>query len=144
MATVRDILNRKGSELVSVDPDTSVLDAARLMNQRAIGSVLVMEDDVLCGIFTERDILTRVVVAGRDPGTTPVGEVMTTGIVTCEPDTPLAECMATMTTKRLRRLPVVGVEGLMGVITSGDVLAFQVADQAVEIQYLNSYIHEYH
>ncbi len=144
MATVRDILNRKGSELVSVDPDTSVLDAARLMNQRAIGSVLVMEDDVLHGIFTERDILTRVVVAGRDPGTTPVGEVMTTGIVTCEPDTPLAECMATMTTKRLRRLPVVGVEGLMGVITSGDVLAFQVADQAVEIQYLNSYIHEYH
>ncbi|TMQ67561.1 MAG: CBS domain-containing protein [Candidatus Eisenbacteria bacterium] len=140
MASVRDILARKGAACVSISPEATVAEAARLMNERGIGGVLVLERERLVGIFTERDVLRRVIAERLDPATTVVLEVMTTPVVTCLPETSLEELGAILSTRRIRHLPVVGAEGLCGVVTSGDLLAYQVADQAATIQYLNNYM----
>jgi CBS domain-containing protein len=142
MPTVREIIARKGPEVVTVSPATTVLEAAQLMNDRGIGAVLVMEGRELRGIFTERDIMRRVVAAQRSPATTPVREVMTATLITTRPESPLDECASLMTSRRIRHLPVMGPEGLCGVVTTGDLMAFQVADQAVTIAQLNSYVYE--
>ena len=140
MPTVRDILLRKGREVISVPPSTTVQEAAHLMNQRSIGGVVVMEAGRLVGIFTERDILRRVVAEERDPASTQVGELMTRVVVTCGLDTSIEECGSIMTSRRIRHMPVLGPDGLCGVITSGDVLAFEVAEQQATIAQLNSYV----
>ncbi len=142
MDTVRDILARKGSQIVSVAPATMVLDAAQLMNTRGTGSVLVLDGKQLLGIFTERDVLRRVVAEQRDPSTTAVRDVMTTALITCAPATPLEECAAVMTQRRIRHLPVVGSDGLCGLVTSGDVLAFQFAEQEATLKHLSSYFYD--
>ncbi len=145
MPSVRDVLRRKGGGVVSVSPTTSVLEAAQLMNARTTGSVVVLEDRRLRGIFTERDVLRRIVAEQRDPAATHVGQVMTSELVTCSPDDSIETCTAVMTRRRIRRLPVIDERGqIAGVITSGDLLAWQVADQADVIEHLNTYIHEYH
>ena len=142
MAAVRDILAKKGSLIVALPPSASVLEAARVMSERSVGAVLVIDEGHLLGIFTERDILRRVVAEGRDPAKEPLSAVVTKDVLTCTPATPLDECRALMTTRRLRHLPVVGPDGLCGVISSGDVLAFQVAEQQSEIQDLNRYVYD--
>ena len=142
MDIVRDILARKGSEIVSAAPGDTVLKAARLMNDRGIGSVLVLEGGNLVGIFTERDVLRRVVAEQRDPSTALIRDVMTTSLITCQPETPVEECAAVMTGRRIRHLPVLGPNGLCGVVTIGDVLAYQLADREATIRYLNSYIYD--
>lgn len=142
MAAVRDILAKKGSLIVALPPSASVLEAARVMSERSVGAVLVIDEGRLVGIFTERDILRRVVAEGRDPAKEPLADVVTKDVLTCTPATPLDECRALMTTRRLRHLPVVGPDGLCGVISSGDVLAFQVAEQQSEIQDLNRYVYD--
>lgn len=142
MDAVRDILARKGSELVSVAPTATVLDAAALMNTRGTGSVLVLEGKQLVGIFTERDVLRRVVAEQRDPSTTVVRDVMTTSLMTCTPATPVEQCAAVMTQRRIRHLPVVGPDGLCGLVTSGDVLAFQFAETEATLKHLSSYFYD--
>ena len=140
MATVKDILGRKGRDVVTIVADDSVLSAARLMNKRGIGGIVVLEDDEVIGIFTERDILRRVVAERRDPTTTLIRDVMTTPVMTCKLEAKLEECTALMTDKRVRHIPVVDADGLCGIVTSGDILAYQVSEQADTIQYLNSYV----
>ena len=141
MAVVRDLLNRKGTNIVSVAPTATVLEAARLMNDRSVGGVLVVDDTgALLGIFTERDILRRVVAAGLPPETTSVADVFTRDIVTCTPDMNVDEIGSIMTTRRVRHLPVVDVVGLHGVVTIGDLLAHRLSDQETTIQHLNSYV----
>ena len=140
MSAVRDILNRKGSTIVAMPITATVVDAARLMSEQGIGGVLVLQEGKLAGIFTERDVLRRVVAERRHPDRTTLGDVMTTAVITCSPDTTLEECRAVMTTRRVRHLPVVGPEGLCGVISSGDVLAYQLDDQQATIQDLNKYV----
>ena len=140
--TVRDILARKGPQVVTASPTATVLEAAQLMNARGIGAVLVLQEGTLQGIFTERDIMRRVVAEQRDPATTVIRDVMTTALVVTRPDTPIEECGSLMTSRRIRHLPVMGPNGLAGVVTSGDLLAYQVADQAVTIAHLNSYLYE--
>jgi CBS domain-containing protein len=140
MATVRDLLAHKGREVVSVAPSANVLDAARLMNERSLGSLVVLEGGELAGIVTERDILRKVVALGQAPVGTTVRSVMSSPVVTCVPETSLEECAALMTTRRIRHLPVADASGLQGMISIGDVLAFQVRDQESTIQYLNSYM----
>jgi CBS domain-containing protein len=142
MPTVREILARKGNNVVSVAPSTTVLDAAQLMNTRGIGAVLVLEDGQLIGIFTERDIMRRVVAMERPPSETLIRDVMTPAPVTTRADMPVEECASLMTTRRIRHLPVVGPDGLAGIVTTGDLMALQVADQAVTIAHLNSYLYE--
>jgi len=140
MATVRTLLDTKGHAVVSVGADTTVLEAAHIMADNGLGAVLVMKDQELLGIFTERDVLRRVVAVGGDAGTIRVADVMTASLVTCVPDTSLDECGAIMTSRRIRHLPVVDAQGLHGLISSGDVLAQRAAEQEDTIKYLNNYM----
>lgn len=141
MAAVKDILADKGREVVSMVAAESVLNAARLMNERGIGGIVVTDDaGRMIGIFTERDILRRVVAEQRDPGTTQIADVLTTPVVTCRPEATLDQCIAIMTDKRIRHLPVVGDAGPEGLITSGDILAYRVREQRDTIDFLNSYM----
>ncbi len=141
MPTVQDVLRRKGSEVHSITAEATVLDAARRMNEEGIGGLVVLEGGRVIGMFTERDILRRVVAAQRDAAATKVREVMTSPVAFCRGDTPLEECRSVMTSKRIRHLPVVDEDGLVGLVTSGDVLAFDVQDREETIQVLNSYVY---
>jgi len=140
MATVQAILLKKGREVITVAAHRTVLDAARLMNERGIGGLVVTDSDRLLGIFTERDILRRVVAAGRDPSGTPIRDVMTTPVACCRPETSIQECRSVMTAKRIRHLPVVDDDGLCGIVTSGDVMAYRVEEHEDTIRYLESYV----
>lgn len=141
MAVVRDLLNRKGTSIVSVAPTASVLEAARLMNDRSVGGLLVVDEaGALLGIFTERDILRRVVAANLSPESTKVADVFTRDIVTTTPDTHIDDCGALMSSRRVRHLPVVDAQGLHGVVTIGDLLAHRVSEHETTIQHLNSYV----
>ena len=140
-ALVRDILAKKSHEVASVTEDASVIDAAGLMNQRRFGALVVTSGPNVVGIFTERDILCRVVAEKRDPAGTKVGEVMSSPVACCQSDTKLEECRAVMTTKRLRHLPVVDDNQLVGMLSIGDLMAHEVAAQQETIQYLNEYLY---
>jgi CBS domain-containing protein len=141
MSTVQEILNKKtGAEIFSMVGAESVLNAARLMNERGVGCVVITEDGNMVGIFTERDILRRVVAEQRDPGTTELSEVMTSPVATCVPETTLDECIGVMTGKRIRHIPVLVNNAVSGMITSGDLLAYQVKEHEDTIQYLKSYV----
>lgn len=140
MATVQAVLDRKGGQVVTIDVADMVLGAASLMNERGIGGLVVMDGGRVAGMFTERDILRRVVAAKRDPVRTTVGEVMTTPVAFCRRETKLDECRAVMTERRIRHLPVVDDHGVCGIVTIGDLMAHEVADRETTIQYLNEYI----
>ncbi len=140
MPSVKDLLARKGNAVIAVAPENTVLDAAHIMNEKGIGGVVVMHDTALVGIFTERDIMRRVVAATRDPKTTLVSDVMTTECLTITADMQVAECRALMTTRRIRHLPVMHDGGLVGVVTSGDILAFEVAEAEAQIEQLQRYV----
>lgn len=143
MAVVRDILARKGSEVVTAAPEDSVLQAAQRMNTRGIGALPVVQAGNLVGIFTERDVMRRVVAEGRDPERTTLLEVMTSRLISTTPEMGIDECGALMTAQRIRHLPVRSPSGeLLGIITIGDLLAYQLADQAATIAQLNSYVYD--
>lgn len=141
MPKAQSILDRKGSDVATVERKATVLDAAKTMNQRRIGAVVVTEGERVVGIFTERDILNRIVAAGKDPKTTPVGEVMTSPMACCRRDTSLADCKNVMSQKRIRHLPVVEDGKLYGMISMGDILASEVSDKQAAIEYLHEYLH---
>ena len=144
MATVRSILARKTQErptMITVDRGATVGDAVRLMAEHGIGGLPVLAaDGAVAGIFTERDLLRRVVALGLDPADTRVEVVMTSPVVVGTPSTPLDECASVMTSRRLRHLPIVDGEQLVGMVTIGDVLAQRVVEQEVTIAELNRYV----
>ena len=140
MATVSDLLAQRTGGPLTLSPTTTVLDAASQMNERGTGSVLVAEGDRLVGIFTERDLMRRVVAVRRDPATTLLGDVMTTALVSCRPDATLDDCAALMSERRIRHLPVAADQKVMGVITTGDLLAHELAEKAATIQQLESFV----
>ncbi len=140
MSTVRDLLSRKGTAVIAVSPDDSVLDAAHVMNEKGIGGVVVLRDAALVGIFTERDIMRRVVAAKRDPGTTLVGDVMTADCLTITTDLKVAEVRAMMSMRRIRHLPVVHDGGLVGMVTAGDIMAYEVVQAEAQIEQLEKYV----
>jgi len=143
MATVRDLLARKGHEVVSLPPSATVLEAAQLMNQHGIGAVVVRDEHGVRGIFTERDVLRRVVAAQRSVRDVTIADVMTKELVTCGPQTSVEECAELMTGRRIRHLPVLDDEGaLAGLVSIGDVVARQVAEQRGLIEELNRYIYD--
>jgi CBS domain-containing protein len=142
MATLRDILARKGPEVISVRPSDTVVHAANLMNERSIGGLLVLEGDDTVGIFTERDVLRRVVAPGRDPAATQVADVMSAPVISCEPDLSLEDAAALMTERRIRHLPVREAGRLTGVVTIGDLLAYQVSEQRATIAQMTSYLYD--
>jgi CBS domain-containing protein len=141
MPFVKDILSRKGRNVWSTTPDATVLDATHSMNQYHVGALLVKQDDEIVGIFTERDVLTRVVAAGRDPVRTSIAEVMSAPVAYCTPDTPIDEVKAIITDQRIRHLPVIRNDQLDGMITSGDILAFEATDLSQTVRFLEEYIH---
>lgn len=140
MTTVKDLLARRNGDLLTASPGTNVLQAAELMNQHGTGSVLVTENDCLVGIFTERDLMRRVVAAHRDAATTPLSEVMTTALVTCTPDATASDCGALMSERRIRHLPVVENDRVQGVITTGDLLAHELREKEATIQQLEAFV----
>jgi CBS domain-containing protein len=140
MPTVRDILSHKGGEVATIDRDRTVVEAALIMNARRIGSLVVLDASEVIGIFTERDILVRVVAARRDPETTAVGDVMTAPVVCCTPEAELCECKALVTNQRLRHIPVVDEGRLVGIVTSGDIVAREAFEREEAIESLTEYI----
>jgi CBS domain-containing protein len=142
MATVRDILAKKGPQVWSIGGEATVLDAARFMTEHKIGALLVLDGEHIVGMFSERDILQRVVAEGRGPAQTLVSDVMTDEVACCTPDTSLEEARGAMKNRRIRHLPVVdGDERLLGLISIGDLNAFQVAHQEQTIFLLNEYLY---
>ena len=142
MPTVRDILISKGSQVASIGPMASALDAAVQMNEHKIGSLVVMDEGMLVGIITERDLLQRIMAQCRDPADTLVRDVMTTEVVCCRTYTPLDEARGVMKNRRIRHLPVVDEERhLLGLISIGDLNAYQTHDQEMTIHLLEAYIH---
>ena len=141
MPTAQMILDRKGTDVATVDLDAMVLTAAKIMNERRIGAVVVTSGDRVVGIFTERDILNRIVAVEKPPGTTRVKEVMTSPMACGRRDSKLAECKAVMTSKRIRHLPIVEDGKLYGMISSGDILGNDSAEQQATIEYMQEYLH---
>ena len=141
MPTAQTILDRKGNEVATIDRDQTVLDAAKMMNARRIGAVVVTSGEKVVGIFTERDILNRVVAAGVATEATKVGDVMTAPMACAHRDTRLAECRSVMTSKRIRHLPVVEDGELYGMISSGDILASEAEERQATIEFMHEYLH---
>lgn len=143
MSTVRTILERKGSNVVAVGKDTTIREAARVMGENRIGSVVILDGDDVVGIFTERDLLMRVVAEGLDVEEVKVGSVMTEPVACCGLDTPISDIRGAMTSKRIRHIPVVEDGELRGMITSGDILAHQSTQDYETIYYLKSYLYSH-
>lgn len=134
------LLERKSSGVHAVDAAMTVADSVAEMNRHRVGSVVVLEGGRLAGIFTERDVLRRIVGAGRDPRSTRVSEVMTANLVTVAPETTVQEVMAIFTEKRCRHLPVLSGERMVGLISIGDVSRWMVDVHRAECEHLKNYI----
>ena len=137
---LREVLKHKGRVVHSVAPDSTVRDAVRLMNRQRIGAVLVMDEGKLAGIFTERDVLVRVVDAQRDPRTTLIREVMTSNLVTVSPEIRVGEALRVVTERRLRHLPVVENRELLGLVSIGDLSGWATQFLQAEVEQLERYI----
>ncbi len=133
METVREFLARKGPAVHSVPPTATVYEALKLMAEKNIGAVVVADGGRLHGIFSERDFARAMVTRGRVPETTSVKEIMTTRVVSINPDTRINECMALMTEKRIRHLPVLEGEKLIGLVSIGDVVKSMLSEQEMVI-----------
>lgn len=141
MKTVHQLLEYKGSAVISISPDAKVIDALRIMAEREIGAVLVLDNDKLVGIMSERDYARKVILKGKSSQETCVREIMTERVIYVRPLQTVPECMALMTTKRVRHLPVLDGERLVGVISLGDLVRETISEQQFIIQQLENYIH---
>jgi CBS domain-containing protein len=137
---IRDILRRKGEDVYSVGPLATVIEAVNAMNDHHVGSVLVCEGGYPVGVFSERDVLVRVVAAHRDPRQTLVRDVMTTRLYTASPDDTLLEVMRLMTDRRCRHVPVMEGETLIGLVSIGDLTKATHHNLRQEVRELSSYI----
>ena len=140
MKTVRDILEAKGRAVWSIDPASSVFDAMRLMAEKEIGALVVLDENRVAGIISERDYARKVILHGRASPTTLVKEIMTSHVAYTHLDQPIEECMAIITDKRIRHLPVMENEKLIGIISIGDLVKAIIADQKFMIEQLERYI----
>lgn len=140
MDTIAFVLREKGSKVYTVGPEATVLEAARAMDAHNVGSLLVADGDKPVGIFSERDLMRRVVVSGKDPAKVKVREVMSRDVWVVEPDTRVKEAMAIMTERRCRHLPVVEKGKVVGLISIGDLVRWISKDQEFQIRMLENYI----
>jgi CBS domain-containing protein len=143
MTTVSDILSTKGSKVLSIHPDATVIQAALRMNEHRVGSLVVTDaDDQIVGMFTERDVLTRVVGEHRDPATTLVSDVMTTEVACCRPETSIDEARSAMKNRRIRHMPVIDDnQHVHGLISIGDLNAHLANSQEQTIHLLQEYLY---
>jgi CBS domain-containing protein len=140
MQTVKELLDAKGHQVWSIAPDASVFEAIQLMAEKEVGALLVMETDKLVGIISERDYARKVILKGRSSQETPIQEIMTTRVMYAHPDQQIEECMALMTEKRIRHLPVLEGERVLGMISIGDLVKTIIAEQQFMIEQLEHYI----
>ncbi len=140
MKLVQHLLDAKGNEIISITPDASVFDAIKLMAEKAVGSLVVMDGDNLKGIVTERDYARKVIIKGRASESTAVGEIMTADVLTATTDQTVNQCMTLMTERRIRHLPVTADGNVIGMISIGDLVQAIISDQQEEIEQLEQYI----
>ena len=140
MKLVKHLLEAKGKNIISISPDASVFDAIKLMADKSIGSLVVMNGDELLGIVTERDYARKVIIKGRSSRETPVSEIMTADVFTTSSDNRVDKCMETMTEHKIRHLPVVDDGEVVAMISIGDLVQAIIADQKEEIEHLEHYI----
>jgi CBS domain-containing protein len=140
MKTVQQILNVKPLQVFSVTEGSSVLEALHLMMEKNISALLIVEEEKLQGIFTERDYARKIILHGKSSADTPVKEVMTADPITVKPTDSIDMCMEIMTEKHIRHLPVANEGQLLGMVSIGDVVKFIIADQKQTISQLESYI----
>ena len=141
MKTVQQLLESKRHSLISVVPSATVLEALKVMAEKEIGAVVVLEDGHLVGIFSERDYARKVVLQGKASKDTPVREIMTDQVVCVRPEQTIEDCMGLMTDKRIRHLPVLEHKKVIGVISIGDVVKEMLSEKEFVIKQLESYIH---
>ncbi|ERR1700687_2053992 len=141
MATVSQLLNHKGRVIHSIAPDAPVLDAIRLMADHRIGALLVMQGEQLIGVVSERDYARKVILKGHSSNEVPVRQIMTAPVLTVRADQSVHECMHIMTENRIRHLPVVDANGVIGVISIGDLVRAVLEEQQRTIADLEHYIH---
>ncbi|MCG2768309.1 MAG: CBS domain-containing protein [Chloroflexota bacterium] len=140
MTMVSRILQSKGYDIWSIPPDATVFDALSLMAEKNVGAVLVMDAGLLVGILSERDYARKIILKGRASHDTRVREIMTENVVCVRPDQTTEECMALMTDKRIRHLPVIEGAKVMGVVSIGDVVKAVISDKDFVIEQLENYI----
>jgi CBS domain-containing protein len=140
MNLVKDILAEKGSKVWTISPEAKVIDALKLMAERSVGAVVVMYKNQVTGILSERDYARKVILKGRSSADTLVKEIMTFQVYYVNPTTTSEECLALMTQKRIRHLPVIDGEKLIGIVSIGDVVKSIISHQKVTIENLQNYI----
>ena len=140
MSTARDILSRKGNDVWSIEPQASILQAIEQMAKKEVGALLVMDSDKLVGIITERDYVRKVALEGRSSRDSQVQDIMSPKVLCAKPEQTVQECMALMSDKRARHLPVVEQEKVIGMISIGDLVMSIINEQQHEIESLQHYI----
>lgn len=140
MKTIRNLLDQKGGAVVTIAPESSVLEALELMARQNIGALVVVEGDRLCGLMSERDYARKVILKGKRSPDTTVREIMTAEVVCVEPHQKVDACMSLMTDRRIRHLPVLEEGHLIGIISIGDVVKAIIAEQQSTIEQLEDYI----
>jgi CBS domain-containing protein len=140
MRTVRQLLEAKAPEVFAIGPDAPVIDAIRLMAEKRIGAVLVMQGGRLAGILSERDYARKIVLEGRSSKDTPVRDIMTASVISVGLQDSAERCMQIVTEKRVRHLPVLDGEAVLGVISIGDLVKAVIEDQQLELDQLQRYI----
>lgn len=140
MQTIKQLLEKKGSEILTIDPNSSVFDAIKSMADHHIGSLIVMQNERLVGIITERDYSRNVILKGKSSVNTAVKDIMTKNVLCTKPDQTVEEAMALMTDKRVRHLPVVENGNVLGIISIGDLVKTIISEQKHIIEQLEHYI----
>jgi len=141
MKTLKQLLEAKGGNVYSIAPDARMFDALKLMADKNVGALVVMEAGRLAGIISERDYARKVILHGKSSHDIPVREIMTGKVITVHPGQTVEECMTLMTAKRIRHLPVTEGDRLIGVLSIGDLVKEVIAEQEATIRQLESYIH---
>ena len=140
MRTVRQLLESKPAEIIAISPDAPVIDAIRLMAERRVGALVVMEGARLAGILSERDYARKIVLQGRSSKDTPVRDIMTAEVITVRPADSSDHCMQVVTDKRIRHLPVMQGGDVVGVLSIGDLVRAVIEEQKQELDQLQRYI----
>jgi CBS domain-containing protein len=140
MSTIRDIINRKGSDVLTTTSEASVLDAISAMSGANVGAIVIQDGEQPNGIFTERDYLRKIALEGRSSSDTPVSEVMSSPLITVAPEESTHTAMETMTERRCRHLVVVEETGMVGIVSLGDLVKHLLQEKEAEVEQLSSYI----
>jgi CBS domain-containing protein len=141
MKSLKQLLAAKGNQVYSIGPNAKVIEALQLMAQKDVGALAVIESGRLMGMISERDYARKVILHGKSSQDVPVREIMTADVITISPNETIEQCMALVTQRRIRHLPVCENEKLIGLVSIGDLVKEVIADQEQTIKQLESYIH---